>query len=72
MERLRTEHDTKNQNREANLDLVLDHMRQAPNEEVGTYTFPNSMMSYNITCFFKMLDQCLEEATSQLKTIAEG
>jgi hypothetical protein len=52
MERLRTEHDTKNQNREANLDLVLDHMRQAPNEE--------------------MLDQCLEEATSQLKTIAEG
>ena len=35
LERLRTEHDAKNQNREANLDLVLDHMRQAPNEEVG-------------------------------------
>lgn len=34
LERLRDEHDTRNQNREANLDLVLDHMRQAPNEEV--------------------------------------
>lgn len=30
----RSEHDTRNQTREANLDLVLDHMRQAPNEEV--------------------------------------
>lgn len=33
----RSEHDTRNQTREANLDLVLDHMRQAPNEEVRYY-----------------------------------
>ena len=34
LERLRAEHDSRNQNGEANLDIVLDHMRQAPNEEV--------------------------------------
>ena len=34
---LREEHDRRNQNGEANLDLVLDHMRQAPNEEVMAY-----------------------------------
>ena len=34
LERLRVDHDVRNQNGEANLDLVLDHMRQAPNEQV--------------------------------------
>lgn len=34
LERLRVQHDIKNQNGEANLDIVLDHMRQAPNEQV--------------------------------------
>jgi hypothetical protein len=34
LERLRVEHDIRNQNVEANLDMVLDHMRQAPNEQV--------------------------------------
>ena len=37
LERVRVEHDAGNQNREANLDLVLDHMRQAPNEEVWPF-----------------------------------
>ena len=35
LEQLRAEHDVRNQNQEANLDVVLDHMRQASNEEVG-------------------------------------
>lgn len=34
LEQLRVDHDSGNQNREAGLDLILDHMRQAPNEEV--------------------------------------
>lgn len=37
LERLRVEHDIRNQNVEANLDMVLDHMRQAPNEQVSYY-----------------------------------
>ena len=34
LERLRAEHDGQNQNLEANLDILLDRMRQAANEEV--------------------------------------
>lgn len=34
LEQVRSEHDIRNQNVEANLDIVLDHMRQAPNEQV--------------------------------------
>lgn len=34
LERLRAQHDTQNQNMEANLDLVLDRMRQGSTEEV--------------------------------------
>ena len=34
MEQLRSHHDKQNQNLEANLDLVLDHMRQAASEMV--------------------------------------
>ena len=34
LERLRTQHDTQNQNMEANLDIVLDRMRQGSTEEV--------------------------------------
>lgn len=34
LERLRAQHDAQNQNLEANLDVVLDRMRQGSSEEV--------------------------------------
>lgn len=60
LERLRSEHDTRNQNREANLDLVLDHMRQAPNEEVRSPHVHYEMTWHvNVRCWTSVFKRLL-------------